>query len=71
MFKHLVDDSSTGDRSIFPSITYVPIFVFANKYNDSLPVLNYTCAPPSDLSIHFFLLSVNIPVEFFHASSTH
>ena len=36
MFKQLGDDSSKGDRSIVPSITYVLILVFANKYNESL-----------------------------------
>jgi len=36
VFKQFGDDSCKGNRSIVPSITYVPIFVFADRYNDCL-----------------------------------
>ena len=36
VLKQLGDDSCNGNRPVVPSITYVPILVFTNRYNDSL-----------------------------------
>jgi len=36
VFIQLGDDSCKGNRPIVPSITYVPILVFANGYTDCL-----------------------------------
>jgi len=37
--KQLGDDSCKRNRSIVHSITYVPILVFANRYNGRIPIL--------------------------------
>jgi len=38
MFKQFRDGSCKRNRSAVPSISYVPILVFTNRYNDSLRV---------------------------------
>ena len=45
VFIQLGDDTCKGNRPIVPSITYVPILVFENEYNDCLHgfLRNFPC----------------------------